>query len=133
MEPAILRGPGVQVMLTPETKNEVHVISARGLVWSCWNPSPEDIVKLAAGEPLWLIQRGPFIPEMSMRVGKQEDTIPVNFMRAAAKQALPGGDEHEQAVRKWKGDIKPIDRILGWVGVFAAFALIAFVGYLAVR
>lgn len=106
---ARLFGPGVQRLTSGETGIPFDAIAARGLVFTCWTPSPEELELLKSGLPVWLIQRGPFIPDMSMRVGKQEEVIPHNLIAAAVSQAS-GQDPHEVAVAALK--VKPIDRWL---------------------
>ena len=102
---ATLRGPGVQQMNSLETGMAMDAIYSRGLVFTAWTPSREELDSLLRGEPVWLIQRGPFIPEMSLKVGSQEDVIPAPLMRDAIKHAT-GTDPHEEAVRNFKANIK---------------------------
>lgn len=53
------------------------------MVFSAWQPSKEEIVALQAGAMVWLMQRGAFIPEMALQVGRQEDVVPVDVLREA--------------------------------------------------
>ena len=128
MIPAELKGPAVRTITSTVTGVAIPVISARGLVFSAWTPSPEELAAMAAGSPVWLVQRGPYIPDMTMRVGKEFDIIPHDLMKSAIEEALPGGDAYEQAVKAWKPT--DLDRRLGRLalisGVLLGFALLMF-------
>lgn len=83
---------------------------------------------MAAGSPVWLVQRGPYIPDMTMRVGKEYDIIPHDLMKSAIEEAAPEGDAYEQAVKAWKPTAldRKIGRALLISGVLLGFSAIMF-------
>lgn len=132
MIPAELKGPAVRNITSTITGVVIPVISARGLVFSAWTPSPEELAALAKGSPLWLVQRGPYIPDMTLRVGAEFDVIPHDLMRDAVAEAT-GEDPHEKAVASFK-DRKRADIILGYkiMAVLALVALAVIVAFLRI-
>lgn len=54
------------VMLAPESMKEtccdVHAYRGDGYVITAWRPTPEELVKLNLGEPLWLGVAGETMP-----------------------------------------------------------------------
>lgn len=86
---AKLSGPNVKQLVNPSTGVTVDVMSSRGMVFSCWTPSPEEIELLSNGKPLWLIQKGSHIPEMCLVVGDQSFIVPSEQrMTASSDEAL---------------------------------------------
>lgn len=79
---------------------------------------------MAAGSPVWLVQRGPYIPDMTMRVGKEYDIIPHDLMKSAIEEALPGGDAYEQAVKAWKPT--KTDRLVARAVMVIALAMVLY-------
>ena len=89
MNPANIVGPGVRHMISQSTGMKIPTIAARGLVFTPWQPSPEEIQALEAGAFLWLVQRGTYIPEMSMMVGMQADVVPRDLQLEALEDVSP--------------------------------------------
>jgi hypothetical protein len=102
-------------MNSVETGTDMTVIAAKGLVFSAWAPSPEELELLSGGHPLWLIQRGPFIPEMTLRVGSQENVVPHDMMRAAVTDT----------VAPERPKVKPSDRAIARMAAIAIVILVA--------
>ena len=75
---------------------QIPCIAARGLVFSAWTPSPEELAAINGGSPVWLVQRGPYIPDMAMRVGSELEVIPHDLVKHAIDEAQ-GNDPYEQA------------------------------------
>lgn len=89
MMPASMTGPEFRRLVSHSTGLEIPVIAAKGLVFSGWLPSKEDLQALQRGEPLWLVQRGEYIPEMHMIVGKKEAVVPFEIGKQAAAMLTP--------------------------------------------
>ena len=70
-------------MVAASTGTKIPVITARGLVFSAWTPSPEELKQMQEGVPLWLIQKATFIPEMTMVVGERRMVVPHSLHVAA--------------------------------------------------
>lgn len=98
--PARMVGREVRTIVSPTTGIEIPVIAAKGMVFSCWTPSKEELVKINSGLPVWLIQRGPSIPEMTMLVGDRSEVIPRDFMLEAINETPRKEDEMVQNLEK---------------------------------
>jgi hypothetical protein len=48
--------------MTEEQCADVHAWRDGRQVVTCWRPSPEELVKINLGEPVWLVIWGPAIP-----------------------------------------------------------------------
>jgi hypothetical protein len=109
MKPLVMTGAEVRTLMSNTTGLNIPVIAARGLVFSGWMPSPEDLKQLAAGEPLWLVQRGQHIPEMHMIVGRKEAVIPAPIKTEAAQMRSPEVQRRakvEMLTRKYEGYVR---------------------------
>lgn len=104
MKPMLMSGPDVRYLESKTTGLQIPVVASRGLVFSPWVPSKEDIIAFEKGEPLWLVQRGDAIPEMHMIVGKRHEVVPPEIKREAIKVKDPLIQREikiELAARKW--------------------------------
>ena len=45
-------------------------------MFSSWTPSKEELELLNGGAPVWLIQKGNYIPEMTMMAGTRDMVVP---------------------------------------------------------
>lgn len=120
MEPIALAGKTVRNLISPSTGTKIPVISSRGLVFSCWRPSNEELVLLAEGKPLWVAMRGSYIPEFSIIVGTQDTIIPRDV-----RMDLITGDEAEIAVSEFKENEDRIRYWSEWMARIIAVAVMA--------
>lgn len=124
MNPATLVGPAVRKLTSATTGLKIPCISAKGLVFTAWVPSPEEVEDMVKGHPVWVVMRGPYIPELMVRVGEEKEVIPVDVKTRAIQEALPD-DPHEEAVRRWKPTEQ--DRLYGRI-MLALLALVLIYG-----
>lgn len=130
MKPYVLVGPEVRTLISNTTGLEIPVIAARGLVFSAWTPEPEDIKRLAAGEPLWLVQRGEAIPEMHMVVGRKDAVVPEPVKNEAAAMRSPAV-QREAAIEIATRKYAPMVERAMWAVLIVA--VVAFVTYAIVQ
>lgn len=102
MIPAQLAGKEVRQIYSPSTGISIPVIYGRGMVFSAWQASPEEIQKLKDGFPLWLIQRGTHIPEMTLVVAEKAEIVPRDIIIEAVSRE---NEDTEEMVRKHKLEI----------------------------
>jgi len=127
MTPATLIGRGVRTIESTKTGIRIPVISAKGLVFSAWQPSPEELQDLLRGSYVWLVQRGPLIPEMTMQVGQEQDVIPSD-VRLRAIQA-EADDPYERAVAAKQHEDKQ-NRLVGRIMLGTFVLAVVVVGVL---
>lgn len=127
MTPATLIGRGVRTIESAQTGIRIPVISAKGLVFSAWQPSPEELQDLLRGSYVWLVQRGPMIPEMTMQVGQEQDVIPGD-VRLRAIQA-EADDPYERAVAAKHHEYRQ-NRLVGRVILGTSLIAVVVVGVL---
>ena len=125
MKPATISGKDVRFLTSPSTGIKIPVIAARGNVFSAWVPSPEDLDALKKGEPLWLVQRGDYIPEMHMVVGRRDTVVPVEFSLEAQKMLSP---EVQHAARV-EAAVQKYGTAVGYAVFVLAAALIGGLAY----
>ena len=104
MGPLTMVGRDVRYLVSGNTGLKIPVISARGLVFSAWVPTPEDLELFKRGQPLWLVQRGEAIPEMHMIVGNKDQVIPAEIRRDSFDATAPTVTrqaEIEVLVERW--------------------------------
>jgi hypothetical protein len=140
MNPATLVGKGVRQLYSSESGIKIPCLSAKGLVFTAWIPSPEELEDIAKGQAIWLIQHGPYIPPMTMRVGDEKDVIPHDVRLRAIEEAHPD-NPHEQAVKKHQDELRQSQvtdqdklfgrimlAILAFVLIYGGIALWRFLG-----
>jgi hypothetical protein len=132
MIPALLVGPDVRTLKSQATGVNIPCISARGLVFMAFDPTPEEKQLISMGCPVWVVARGPFIPELTLRVGQKGEVVPHDLQRAAIQENVPGGDDHEQVVRRYRADreITGFDRVMGKLILWAMVAVSLWMVYL---
>jgi hypothetical protein len=132
MIPALLVGPDVRTLKSQATGVNIPCITAKGLVFMAFDPTPEEKELLRMGLPVWVVARGPFIPELTLRVGERKEVIPFDLQRAAIAENVPGGDQAEQAVRRYRRatEITAFDRFAGKALLCAIVAVALWVAYL---
>ena len=79
MTPATLIGKNVQKLGPSTTGMVIPAIASRGLVFTAWTPSPEETEQIKRGKLVWLIQKGGYIPEMTMIVGDESNVVPTDI------------------------------------------------------
>lgn len=97
MIPCQLFGPEVRHLTSNLSGVSVPCISAKNMVFMAWSPTPEEKKALLEDSPIWVAARGPFIPEMTLRVGSQAEVIPYDLQQAAVRENIPGGDAAQKA------------------------------------
>ena len=106
-----LKGMDVRHLVSASTGLDIPVIAAKGMVFSAWEPSPEDIEKFKMGHPLWLIQKGIAVPEMTMLVATRNEVVPASYTREAVDIAKYDKVIHETRSQRQK------DAHTFWVGL----------------
>lgn len=76
MVPCALYGKNVRKLINPGNGLEISVMTSRGMVFSCWQPTTEEVDQIKRGEPVWLVQQGSYIPQMTLSVGREEMVVP---------------------------------------------------------
>src|ERR1035437_10132259 len=120
-----LNGAEVRTLTNPSTGMPLHVIAARGMVFSSWRPSPEEKAALMADKPVWVIMRGEYVPEFILSVGDRNQVVPPEIIRQAQKQdAMLDTAIGKKVIarRIWK------ERTVEALAYFMAFCLAAMTG-----
>ena len=115
---------------------ELAVITSRGLCFSAWSPSAEDLSAMGRGEPLWLVQKGSAIPAQHMVVGVKSAVIPPDMREEAVKTNTPAFKQLTDAVTRKHDSQRKLENavaiilgscFVGWIG------LLCYVFYRLVR
>jgi hypothetical protein len=135
MIPANLSGREVQYMTSTSTGTKIPTIVSRGMVFTPWEASPEDLKLLQNGHFLWLVQRGDSIPDMHMVVGPYDQVVPTDMRLEAIRSVAPETVEFSVKIRKENERIKSLTSAvyyslwcllwLGGVGIGVCLWLIA--------
>lgn len=56
--------------MTEEECADVHAYADGNIVVTAWTPTPEELVKLNLGEPVYLCVTGQTMPPVSLSIGK---------------------------------------------------------------
>lgn len=130
MLPVALNGAEVRTLKNNTTGDSLHVIASRGLVFSSWRFSPEELIAVKAGKPVWLIIRGELVPEMTMTVGDRNEVVPPEIIKRAQKQdAILKGPEVAAMVKKQLSEDRLVDVVMwAYITVMAA-VIVAALGY----
>ncbi len=80
-----LSGAEVRMLENPTTGDKLHVIAARGMVFSSWRPSPEEKAQLMNDKPVWVIMRGTLVPEFILTVGDRNQVVPPEIIKRAQR------------------------------------------------
>lgn len=117
MTPAWLSGKNVQQLGPSTTGVVIPAITSRGLVFTAWVPSPEETEHIKKGKLIWLIQRGGYIPEMTLIVGDESNVVPADIKL----EGMVGPDKNlqmiDRAVAK-RYDQNPIYRAIAYGVIF---------------
>jgi len=62
--------------MSEEQCMDIHAFSSGQAVITCWRPTPEELVKLNLGEPLWLHIVGATMPPVALTVDFPFPSIP---------------------------------------------------------
>lgn len=81
-----LNGAEVRTLKNLTTGNELNVIAARGMVFSSWRPTREEMTALTSGKPVWVVIRGEMVPEFHLQVGDRNEVVPPEIIKRAQKQ-----------------------------------------------
>lgn len=79
-------GSEVRTLKNTNTGEELAVIAARGLVFSSWRFSPEELVAVRSGDPVWVVIRGEIVPEFHLQVGRRNEVVPPEIIKRARTQ-----------------------------------------------
>ena len=95
--PYAIAGAGVRSLVSQDTGRTVQVLQARGLVFSAWRASPEELAELNKGRHVWVVIKGPSVPEFQLVVGPRETVVPPDLeysaIRAATLVKTPMGQD----------------------------------------
>lgn len=126
-----LNGSEVRTLKNHTTGAELAVIASRGMVFSSWRFSPEELVAVQSGKPVWVVIRGEAIPEFHLQVGDRNEVVPPEIIRRAQKaDAILNTPLGEQVVAKNKREGWLIE-VIAWVYAFVIIATALFLGYVA--
>jgi len=126
-----LMGSEVRTLTNNTTGAELSVIASRGMVFSCWRFSREELADVASGKPVWLIIRGEVIPELVMAVGDRKQVVPPDIIKQARKAegilGSPAGIRFQEEVRS---RARLIDAIAWFYACAILGAAVAFIWWL---
>ncbi len=112
MIPVRLDGAEVRTLKNNTTGDQLSVIAARGMVFSSWRFSAEELAAVARGKPVWLVIRGELIPEITMTVGDRNEVVPPEIIKRAQRQdAILKTPEAEAVISKNKRESWLIEAI----------------------
>lgn len=118
-----LNGAEVRTLKNLTTGNTLNVIAARGMVFSSWRPSPEELTALISGKPVWCVIRGEIVPEFHLQVGDRNEVVPPEIIKRAQRQdAILKSPEGAEVLAKNKRKALFIE-VLAWI--YAAAVVIA--------
>ena len=80
-----MQGSEVRQLENHTTGDKLHVIAARGMVFSCWRPSPEEKQALQMDKPVWVVIRGVHVPEFLLTVGDRNQVVPPEIIKRARR------------------------------------------------
>ena len=130
MEPIRLVGRNVLELTAPSTGNKIPMIASRGLCFSPWVPSAEEIELLKSGKTIWAIFHGNRIPEFQLIVGDQEMIIPSDVRR----EMIAGDDPDIREIEnKYKAEEASIEFWSEWLARAIAISFFGLVFYIAYR
>jgi hypothetical protein len=78
-------GSETRVLTNPKTGSMLNVITADGMVYSCWKFSKEELELVSSGLPVWVVMHGELIPEFYLTVGSRESVVPAGTIARARK------------------------------------------------
>jgi len=123
MNAVALQGSEVRMLENHTTGDKLHVIAARGMVFSCWRPSIEEKHMLAADKPVWVVIRGVHVPEFLLTVGDRNQVVPPEIIKIARKNGqVVDSPEYAKAMTRHRWREYAIEA-LAWV--FAAALVVA--------
>lgn len=128
MVPAILIGKNVRQLTSPSTGSKIAVIASRGLVFSSWSPSPEELAGLNAGQPLWCIMSGAYIPEFQLIVGEESMIIPKDVR---AEMLTGESPDVKEVVAKYQQEKDAIDYWSEWLARILSVVFFVLIGLFA--
>lgn len=103
MLPVELNGAEVRTLQNHTTGSRLHVIAARGMVFSSWRFSPEELAAVKLGKPVWVVIRGEIVPEFHLQAGDRNEVVPPEIIkRAQQKDAILNSPEAVELVKKQK-------------------------------
>jgi hypothetical protein len=119
--PARLLGKNCQELTNTVTGEKIPVIASKGLVFSCWQFSPEEQKLVADGKPVWLVQRGEYIPDMVLSVGDEASVVPASVRKEmiVGDPMAPVNDQVVAEKRKLQAQARTLVR-----AVFGAAAIV---------
>ena len=95
-----LNGAEVRTLQNQTTGDKLHVIAARGMIFSSWRPSPEEKALLQMDKPVWVVMRGNMVPEFLLTVGDRNQVVPPEIIKRAQRADVILNSEVGQMVAK---------------------------------
>lgn len=121
MLPAAIDGSETRILKNQTTGSDLHVIASRGLVFSCWRPVGDELARMNAGEPIWVVIRGELVPEFNLTVGHRRTVVPPEIIRLARKQQAVLNSPEAGAYR---AATARVDFWVEWVARFMAAVIL---------
>ncbi len=128
-----LNGSEVRLLKNETTGDDLHVIAARGMVFSSWRPSPEEKQMLMNDKPVWVIMRGQLVPEFILAVGDRNQVVPPEIIKRAQKNDMILNTELGKKVSKTHQRKELAVTILAYVYLFVSFAAAGYFAYVITK
>lgn len=85
MIPCPIDGSETRVLKNPITGADLHVIAARGLVFTAWRFTAEEMRQVNEGAPVWVVLHGEVLPVFNLTVGRRNEVVPPEVIRIARR------------------------------------------------
>jgi len=96
MIPCTIDGSETRILKNPITGADLHVIAARGLVFTAWRFTAEELRQVNAGAPVWVVLHGEVLPVFNLTVGRRNEVVPPEIIRIARRnEAILNSPEAE--------------------------------------
>lgn len=130
MRPVELNGAEVRTLQNHTTGDKLAVIAARGMVFSSWRFSPEELIAVRAGKPVWVIIRGEIVPEFHLAVGDRTEVVPPEIIKRAQRQdSMLKSPEAVEISKKNRREELVVELVMYAYAAIIAVVLISAVAY----
>ncbi len=119
-----LNGAEVRTLKNNTTGMELNVIAARGMIFSSWRPSREEMLALNAGKPVWVVIRGELVPEFTLAVGDRNEVVPPEIIRRAQRQDAIIKSEEGQAAITQDNRKRALVEVIAWLYLAGSVAAV---------
>lgn len=127
MLPVELQGSEVRTLENRTTGGLLSVIAARGLVFSCWRFTADELRGIQEGKPVWVVIRGESIPEYNLTVGNRGEVVPAEVIRKARQTEAVLHSPEVEARRAATGRKDLLVELVAWVYAACLLGLVALV------